>query len=741
MTGQIQPTGPGAIVRRPAPRPPTAAGAPTLTPKEIIGILRRHMLLVAFSATVGLVIGGVAWYLFRKFLPTYTAQTAIEVLPPGTTDPMELSSSPPNKDIAYQLRFTKAAFIKQQSTLENLLRRDKVRETEWFKSYNNDIPKVVEDLEDDLGASAQREGNWIMLSMKCHDKKESALIVNEMLDLFLREQQNIATRDIRLQLAQRTEQQRKLRTELQQAEDTLKSIRDGTEFTNLGGQRFRDYLDYKLSGLETMKDQIQNNIAQIESFVTTLRVRAEGEFDVIVREQIERDPIASGMRRTVANLELSLAQQLNRFGENHRRVRQTRDTLKQARADLANRQNEIAEIRRKANLRNAEDEMTALTEQLASLQRQLAEAKREHKDLDNLRATYEKSLIVRDEKKLLLEEMNAHIEKLYTVMEDPSLSKVKMVGLAPEPLQMSFPKLKIFLPGGFVLGLMAGVGLAFAIELLNDLLRAPSDVMKHLRVPLLGMICHVEEDDDAEGVDLFHVVRQAPYSIMSECYRQFRTNLKLSGSGESHEVLFVTSGKAGDGKTTVAVNLSATFVAEDKKVLFIDTNFRRPSTATLFPRTEADGSVAEHVDFGLSNYLMGQCEYDQVVRSSGIEGFDIIDSGPLPSNPAEILGGQNMTELLEKSRRLYDCIVIDGPPLLISDAKIIASQADGNIIVFNAAATRRGAAQRTLRELRDINANLIGAVLVGVRSIKGGYFQEVYRSYQAYQQIQVAQPV
>ena len=739
MTGQIQPT--NAMVRRAGPRPPMAAGAPTLTPKQIVGILRRHILLMIFSATLGLVIGGVAWYLFQRFLPTYTAETAIEVLPPGTADPMEIGSSPANKDIAYQLRFTKAAFIKQQSTFENLLRRDKVRDTEWFKGYNNDIPKVVEDLEKDLRASPQREGNWIMLSMKCHDKKESALIVNEMLDLFLKVQQDIATRDVMEQLAKRTDQQRRLRGQLQQADDTLETIRKGTKFTNLGGQRFRDYLDYKLTGLEEMKNQLQNSVAQLESFVTTLRVRAEGEFDVIVREQIERDPIASGMRRTIASIELGLAQQLNRFGENHRRVRQMRDGLKQAKADLASRQNEIADIRRRANLRNAEDEMTALTEQLASLQKQLAEAKSEHKDMDNLRANYEKYLTIRDEKQKMLEEMDAYIEKLHALMEDPGISKVKMVGLAPEPLRMSFPKIKIFLPGGFVLGLMVGIGLAFAIELLNDLLRAPSDVMKHLRVPLLGMICHEDEDDDVEGVDLFHVVRQAPYSIMSECYRQLRTHLRLSGSGGSHEALLITSGRAGDGKTSVAVNLSATLVAEDKKVLFIDTNFRRPSTATLFPRTEADGSVAEHVDFGLSNYLMGQCEYDDVVRTSGIEGFDIIDSGPLPSNPAEILGGANMTKLLEKSRQLYDSVVIDGPPLLISDAKILAAQADGIIVVFNAGATRRGAAQRTLRELRDINANLIGGVLVGVRSMKGGYFQEVYRSYQAYQQIQVAQTV
>ena len=731
------------MVRRPGPRPPVAAT--TMTPKEIIGILRRHVLLMVSFAAMGLVIGGVAWYLLQRFLPKYTAQTAIEVLPPGQSDPMNIGTQQPNKDLYYQHRSTKAAFIKQQSTLQNLLRRDKIRDTDWFKQFGTNmakaVPDAVEDLEDDLRANAQRDGNWIVLSMTCGDVKESALIVNEMLELFLREQNEIATRNIRAQLARRTDQQRRLNGELQQAEETLSTIRKGTEFSNLGQVAFRDSIDIKLGTLEVMSSQLESNISQLETQIVTLRARAEGEFDAIVREQMERDAIASGMRRTISALDLSLAQQLNRFGENHRRVRQTREALRQAKDDLGNRQNEIADIRRKAALRNAEDTMTAMTEQLAGMQKQLTAAKQESKELSNLRATYDEYTVIRDEKRTLLETMNEHIEKLNTLMDDPELSKVRAVGPAPEPLQMSFPRIEIFLPAGFVLGLMAGVGLAFAIELLNDLLRTPSDVMKHLRVPLLGMICHVDEDDEVEGVDLCHVVRQAPYSIMSECYRQFRTNLRLSSSSEPQKTLLITSGRSGDGKTTVAINMTATLVAEDKKVLFIDTNFRRPSSGTMFPRSEADGSVAEHVDFGLSNYLMGQCEYDDVVRSSGIEGFDIIDSGPLPSNPAEILSGANMNKLLEKSRQLYDYVVIDGPALLVSDAKILAAQADGTIVVFNATATRRGAAQRTLRELRSINANIIGGVLLGVRVMKGGYFHEIYRSYQKYQQVQAIQPI
>ncbi len=342
---------------------------------------------------------------------------------------------------------------------------------------------------------------------------------------------------------------------------------------------------------------------------------------------------------------------------------------------------------------------------------------------------------------MLLEEMNTHIEKLRTILADPQVAKVMRAWDAPEPLEMSSPKLLLYGPGGFILGLFTALALAFAIELLNDLVRSPSDVMKHLRAPLLGMICHANEDDDVKGTDLAQVVRQAPYSIMSECYRQFRTNLKLSGGEDNRKILLVTSGAGGDGKTSVAVNLASTLVAENKKVLLIDANFRRPMTATLFPKSHADAEPTDSSEYALSNYLLGQCQMDQgVIRSSGVDGFDIIDAGPLPASPAEVLASAAMHDLLEKCRSNYDYIIIDGPPLLISDAKTLAAQVDGTILVFNAESTHRGAAQRSLRELREINANLVGTVLLGVKAMKGGYFQEAFRSYQEYQRANVAQP-
>ncbi|MCK5173157.1 MAG: hypothetical protein KAR47_07185, partial [Planctomycetes bacterium] len=596
MTEQIQRVGmPGRPL---GPRPPVAAAA-TITPKDIVSFLLRHVLLIIISTVIGTVSGGLAWFYVQRYYPKYTATTSIEVLPPGEGDPMEFSDAMGNKDLSYQLRTTKAYYIKQQSTFEQLLRNDKIRETNWFKQFDGDLADTIEDLEDNFRASPQRESNYIVVAMTCGGKRESQLIVNEMLNLFLKMQREDATRDIRAQLAEKNSQQRAIKSRLQQQEDALETIRAGTDFVNLGEtDSFRDSVSVKLTALEVQRSDLETQMGMFESMIETLRVRAEGEFDEIIREQMERDPIAASMRRQIAGLEVNLAVLEERFGENHRRVRQMRDALKQSKIDYVKRQTEIAEIQRKSALRNAEDQKVALIQQLDTVKRLEMETKREYKELDNLRAKYEQFLTTRDENEELLKDMNVFIEKLNMQYNDPTLSKVRALGPAPEPLRMSSPKKIVYFPGGFMLGLMFGIGLTFAIELLNDLLRTPSDVMKHLHVPLLGMICHEEDDEDIEGVDLCHVVRQAPYSIMSECYRQFRTNLKLTGSGEFQKVLLITSGRAGDGKTSVAINMAATFVAEDKNVLLIDTNFRRPSSATMFPRTELDGSVAEHADFG-----------------------------------------------------------------------------------------------------------------------------------------------
>ena len=716
------------------PRSPAAA---SMTAKEVFGILRRHILLIIFLTALGLGAGGGAWKLLQMRYPRYTAKTFIRVLPPAETDPMTIGTVQLQKDILYGYRQTIANLIKQQSTLEDLLARDKVKETRWFNRWDGDRRRAVNYLNKHFGAYAQRDSEFVEISMTCSAAKEAADIVNEMLSLFLATRGDTERQELSRKLNGLEEQRGRVQNELDAANKGLDDIRDKSNLTDLeqpAGRYFQHTITIRLNSLELQKNELDLAIRQLHADIGNLQELADGAITEQIEYQIERDPVMITLAQQLAYLEAQLSGRLTKFGENHRDVRQTRELINETQKRRDQRKDEIANQTRVANLENAKDGLVVLQKRFEQLEalRQVAEA--DKKDLDIARIQYEKVVKIRDERLTMLDSIKEQIEKFTIMYNDPETPKVMAVGLAPIPLEMVISRQWwLWFPSGTILGLLLGLGLAFLVELANDLVRTPSDVARFLRIPLLGIIPDASEDSQVRRAELCHVVRQAPYSVTSESYRRCCTNLKLSGPPESLKTLLISSGMARDGKTSMAVNLATTFIATDKKVLLIDANFRQPNLHSLFPKVEVKESV-EHFDFGLSSVLMHQCTPAEAVRPSGIEGLDLIECGPLPANPAELLGSTRMEELLAKHRKDYDYIIIDGPPvLLVSDAKVLAGLVDATLLVFNAAATSRGAAQRTIRELKDVNARIVGCVLFAARAIKGGYFNEQFKSYRKYQ--------
>ncbi|MHB0946478.1 MAG: tyrosine-protein kinase family protein, partial [Sedimentisphaerales bacterium] len=433
-----------------------------------------------------------------------------------------------------------------------------------------------------------------------------------------------------------------------------------------------------------------------------------------------------------SSYEAELARKLTTLGENHREVQQLRELLRQTVAEKDARSSAKSQQIRNSDVTVARDQLAVLTNRLAKLAELRDKTENEQRDLDNARSQYDQFVSDREEAKTKLFSIQEQISKYNLIKQDAESSKVKSIGPAPEPLEISSPKLLFFAPGGTFLGFMLGIGLAFLIELLNDLIRTPSDVMKFVNIPLLGMVVHKNLDAVTRKADMWTVARLLPFSIMSECYRQIKANLRLSAQAESQKVILVASGSAEEGRTTVAANMATTFAAGEKRVLFIDANFRRPTSYKIFPDSNEIGELDVHNE-GLSGYLTGLHSIEQTIRQTGLEGMDVIDSGALPENPAEFLSGGKMTELIKYAQVHYDRVIIDGPPMIVSDAKALASQADGTILVFNTAITRRGTAKRIVRELKENNTNILGAVLIGVRLLKGGYFHELLESYTEYQ--------
>lgn len=717
----------------------------TLTPKEVLGILRRHTLLIIAMTVLGLGAGGGTWFVLKQYFPSYTARTYIEVLPLTERDPMAFGGYPPTKDTQYSYRLSLASIIKGQRALEELCSRDKVKQTDWFSSRDRSIRKAVKYLNKYFSASAQRDGDFIEIAMTCRDDRESALIVNEMLDLFLASQGGSKREEVAGKLARLEDQRVRIQRDLDTANKSLDELRTAWGITDIisggtsgAGRYWQNTITMRLNDLELKKIELDLMVKETQASIKNLERLATGPITEQIAYVIENDQIMISLAQQKALLEADLAGRLTKFGENHRTVRQTQEFMDKIKEKREQRKAEIAEQLRQASLQGGQDRLVVLRERFVELERMRQEADAKQKDLDLARVQYDQRVVIKDERVTMLDSIKEQVEKLKIMHDDPGTPKVRAVGYAPVPLEMvASRQWWVWFPAGMVLGFLLSIGLAFLMELANDLVRAPRDVGRYLHIPLLGVVPDAAEDSQVRGINLCHAVREAPYSIISESYRRCRTNLKLSSAVESLKTLLVTSGMAGDGTTSVAVNLASAFVAENKRALLIDANFRHSSLRALFP--SAGGEQGEQFDFGLSSVLMNQCSSKEAVRSTGIEGLDIIGSGPLPGNPAELLDSGRMQDLINEQRKAYDYVIIDGPPvLLVSDSKSLTKFVDGTLLVFNAAATRRGAAQRTIDEIKQVGGTVAGCVLFAVRAMKGGYFQEQFKSYQQYQKVQLA---
>lgn len=730
-----RPGSPGAGSRR--------GGATTaLTPKEIVGMLRRHVWLILFMTTLGAAVGGGGWVLVRHYAPLYKAEAILKVLPPIETDPMEIVATQVQQDLQYGHRVSLANLMKRQESLQTLLQSDKVRQTDWFRrKVRGNTRDAVAYLEDNLNAFPHREAEHIIVSMTCGSPREAALIVNEMMRLFVSQHGDTQRQDVNEKLRELDGRRRIVEREIADGERALQRVREETGLTDLerpSGRYFQHTITLQLNDLELQEHQLSLAIRQLRADIENLRALAEGPISDQVEYAIQRDPVMIALAQQLALLEGQLSGRRTKFGDDHRVVRQTQELIDEVQLKRNQRRIEIAEQTRRANLYNARDTLRVLEQRQVELQHLRDQALEKQKSLDDARARYEQYTKARDERVEMLNQIKTQIEKLRVMLTDPDTPKVQIAGLAPEPLKMVLSRhVLLWGPGGTMFGLMLGLGLTLLIEMLNDLVRTPSDVRRFLRLPLLGVIPDANEDRSVDDIDLCHVVREAPYSLLGESYRRCRTNLDLSDEA-GFKTLLIGSGAPGDGKTSVACNLAAAFAAKYEKVLLIDANLRQPSLHLAFPRTGST-ETGETRRQGLTSVLTGQCDYHEAIRPSSIAGLDLIYAGPPTASPAEVLAGHRMKGLIEDAGRHYDRVIVDSPPvLLVSDVKVLARVADATLLVFNAATTTRGAAQRTLFELQEVGANVVGGVLLGAEALKGGYFRRQFKAYRKYLKPQLA---
>jgi len=198
------------------------------------------------------------------------------------------------------------------------------------------------------------------------------------------------------------------------------------------------------------------------------------------------------------------------------------------------------------------------------------------------------------------------------------------------------------------------------------------------------------------------VVVRSPRSAAAEAYRALRTNLQFSSLDRELKTILVTSAGDGDGKTTVAANLGVAMAESGKRVLLVDCDLRRPGLHEVFGLPVVPG---------LSNALLGESG-ELPVSTTTVAGLSVLTAGDRPPNPAELVASARLTRLLARVREEYDYVIIDSPPAgLVADAAVLASAADGVIMVVSAGRTKRDAARRAKEQLERVGARLLGVVL------------------------------
>ncbi|WP_257984266.1 CpsD/CapB family tyrosine-protein kinase [Neobacillus cucumis] len=190
---------------------------------------------------------------------------------------------------------------------------------------------------------------------------------------------------------------------------------------------------------------------------------------------------------------------------------------------------------------------------------------------------------------------------------------------------------------------------------------------------------------------------------ISEQYRTIRTNFLSSLNCINSRTIIITSPGHDEGKSTTAVNFAISLAQQGKKVLLIDADLRNPILHYSF---KMENSI------GLSNVLSGNLLLEDSIYRSGIRDLDLLTSGPIPFNPAELLGSEVMGKLIETVSGQYDVVLFDTPPVLeVSDAKIIANQCDGVILVVRYGKTKNEQAIEVKKFLESSKANLLGTII------------------------------
>jgi polysaccharide biosynthesis transport protein len=719
-----------------------SAAAAAMTAGDVWRVLRGNLWLI-FAFVFAFAVAGycVNDYLVR-YHSRYTSHGYVSIQEPTAFNPQthEIESLGKFQGLPIEQR-TQSMLIKSEGLFTQVLQNpgSPVRQTSWYQSFQvpvKDASGTITTIFDSVAAKQSLQDsflavpvdgtNLIDISMTYSNPRDSRDIVAAIVDEHLSMQlQLLRTREL--------ENGQVLNDARVRQANLIKELRDKlherASVLNLDGIGSPDTIkfnphDTELASLVNQRLQADANLRVISSRLKNVTdAIATGQDPDTVTAMADQDPDVRTWKSRVDEIDAAIKEKYNVLPDNPV-IKGLQAEEDEDRAKMEEARYVALQTARNTVVNGLKSDALTLRSQLDGTNKDIQTIQ----DQDNAVSTARSEYITLYDQYVTaqadLAETNKEIEANAAETQQTA-NGVQWENRPIVPDSPSFPKLVYSMSISIVLGLALSVGIAFLREMMDTSVRSPRDISRVGSLTLLGMIPHEDDDPQSAGVPLPTVIYQAPTSIMAEGFRQVRTRLQHAASLDTTRSIMVTSSSPGDGKSLVASNLAAGLALNGRRILLVDSNFRKPSL---------DKSFAVENNVGFSDVLGSLDRFDSALHKTQVPNLDLMPTGPRPSNPTELLESQSLLDFIERALEEYDHIIFDtGPMLLVSETAALAPRVDGVITVVRARSNSRGLLQRMRDNLRALKAEHLGVVLNAVRSQGGGYYGRNIKTYYEYQ--------
>ncbi len=578
-----------------------------------------------------------------------------------------------------------------------------------------------------------RQTRLVDVTFKSSDPKLAAEGVNALFDEFIAmsvESRYTATEQATEFL---TQQIASLRSDIERKEMQLQTY--GAEKNIVALSDTETTIISRLADLNRALTQAQIDRVNKEAYFKEIKAASPDYIPASIN-----NPVIQNLRQEYARLSREYSRKQEQFGPEYPEIQRLKTDLESTKRSL---QTETENL-----INSARSDYQAALKKEESLQGVFSAQKQESIQLNSNAISYNTlKTEIENNKSLLSTLLKRNSETGVSArLRGVGVSNIRIVDRAEVPLRPWSPRKKVNLILGLLVGLLGGLGLAVLLDYLDNSVKSAQDVEKYAGLPSLGVIAAFDPNakdggygygygygggdgrpagkrkPGAEGpgsgpaepplpvlksIDL--ITHISPKSNISENYRSIRTAVLLSTANPGSKVFAISSALSGEGKSATAANLAVTIAQTGKRVLLVDADLRKPRQHRIFNLKNLNG---------LTNYLTGTADVEALVKPTGVPNLWVINAGPMPPNPAELLGSDKMVEFMEKLKPAFEYILLDTPPVLaVTDTQVLGPRVDGVLLVLWGGKTSREALSRAAEKLR-LTGNKIPGVIINRLDVK-----------------------